>query len=146
MTTSQLTYVCTTCDEVLWQEWDISTPQAREIQFHCDASGQQATYRLAGLGPISRKADCPPWCTDHRTWRDGTEEHVHKMVYRQGWHQYLRRWDSLSVEICQLEDRPDIKRKDETVPNINGGCTISSLEDSRIVHALIGHAIALLEA
>ncbi len=68
------------------------------------------------------------------------------MVYRQGWHQYLGRWDSLSVEICQLEDRPDITRKDETIPNINGGCTISSLENSRIVHALIGHAIALLEA
>ena len=146
MTTSQLVYVCTICDEFVQREWDVSTPQVREIQLHCDASGRQTTCRLAGLKPVSRKADCPSWCTDHRTWRSGYEEHAHKMVYRQGWHQHLGRWESLSVEICQLEDRPDITRKDETVPNINGGCTISSLEESRIVHALIGHAIALLEA
>ena len=140
-----LWYVCTNCGAEHRTPWKLDQPQQRERRLACagDCDGR-TTHRLAGLRPTRRRVDCPSWCTDHETWRDGTEKHVHQMVRWQGWHTALGRWDYLGLEIVQFVDRPDLARR-EAVPHINCNLSIDDLSVSRRAHALLGQAIALIE-
>lgn len=143
-----LWYTCTVCGNTRSTSWDLG-PQQRERRVVCFGDGacnhKRTLHRLAGLGPISRYDDCPSWCTDHRTWRNGTQEHLCLLVTWQGWHEYLERWDCTTLEISQLVDRPDVQNKAQTQPNINFLLSIASPEKSRIGHALLGQALALLD-
>lgn len=138
--TEQLWYLCTACAAARPASWDGRTPQKRERALSCNNCGSRTLHRLAGLGPISRKRDCPSWCTDHWTIARGIEQHSHRIVVDQG--RLVGEWTGTWVEI--IEDvGPSVTRP--TGPQIHCGPICDNAETVRRILARVGLAITILD-